>query len=142
MILGMFDEAKFMRFILLIPWILLAGTNTGTILLYNDSPYILTATIVAYDGSYLGQFSVQPGQQRNFTQNLSTTQYKHPGTPDISLTPYRVIWQCASDDYYSMCTNVGPGQMVRANDCAGYRVCQPKPEQKKEPPSSTLQKVK
>ncbi len=128
----------------LTPWIALAGTNSGSVLLYNDSPFILTATIVAYDGSYLGQFSVQPGQQRNFTQNLNPTPYHHPGAPDISLTPYRVIWQCSSDDYYSLCDNVSPGAMVRANDCVGYRVCRPKPKEDKAspPPASTLQKVK
>ncbi len=134
-----------MRFLwlLLFPFLGFAGTNDGTILLYNDSPYILTATIVASDGSYLGQFSIQPGQQRNITQNLSPTLYVRPGTPDISQTPYSVIWQCASDEYYSMCTNVSPGAMVRANDCRGYRVCKPKQDtQKQQPPASTLKKVK
>ena len=119
-----------------------AGTNDGTILLLNDSPFILTATIQASDGTYLGQFTMQPGQQRNVTQNLFTTQYSHPGTPDISLTPYVVIWQCASSDYYTMCSQVSPGALVRANDCPGYRVCRPKEEPQKEQPSSTLKKTK
>lgn len=128
----------------LLPYLAIAGTNSGTLLLYNDSPFILTATIVASDGSFLGQYSIQPGQQRNFTQNLSTTPYQKPGAPDISLTPYTVIWQCPSDDYYSMCTGVGPGSYVRANNCAGYRVCRPKPadSQQQQAPASTLKKVK
>lgn len=126
----------------LVPYLAIAGTNSGTVMLYNNSPYILTATIVASDGSYLGQFSMQPSQQRNFTQNLTNTEYTKPGTPDISITPYTVIWQCASDDYYSLCTGVAPGAMVRANDCSGYRICKGKPDQKKQPPASTLKKVK
>lgn len=127
---------------LLVPYLAFAGTNTGSIMLYNDSPFILTATIQAADGSYLGQVSLQPGQQRNFTQNLFNTQYEHPGAPDISLTPFTVTWQCSSEEFYSMCTGIGPGSLVRANDCLGTRVCKPKPEQKKEPPASTLKKTK
>ncbi len=126
----------------LLPWALFAGTNDGTIMLMNDSPFILTATIQASDGTFLGQFTVQPGQQRNFTQNLSNTQYTRPGTPDISMTPYIVIWQCPSDDYYSMCTSVSPGALVKANECFGYRMCRPKKEQETEAPASTLKKTK
>jgi len=118
------------------------GVNTGSILLYNDSPYILTAMVQASDGTYLGQFSIQPNQQKNFTQNLSPTDYEHPGKPDVSLTPYTVIWQCPSEGLYSMCTNVSPGAMVRANDCPGNRFCSPKPPEKKEAPASTLKKTK
>ncbi len=126
--------------IFLLPLALFAGTNDGTLLLLNDSPFILTATIQASDGTYLGQYTMQPGQQSNVTQNLSTTKYVHPGTPEVSLTPYVVIWQCASDDIYSMCNSVSPGALVRANDCPGYRVCRPKKGQKPEEPASTLKK--
>ena len=121
-----------------------APTTTGmggTVLLYNDSPFILTATVQASDGSFLGQYSIQPGQQKNFTTNLSTIPYETPGAPDVSLTPYSVIWQCPSEGYYSMCTIVSPGCLVRANGCPGNRFCQakqPPPEQK---PASTLRKA-
>lgn len=118
------------------------GVNSGTILLYNDSPYILTATIQASDGTFLGEFTVQPKQQKNFTQNLSPTDYEHPGAPAVSLTPYTVIWQCPSEGIYSMCTNVSPGDMVRANSCPGSLFCNPKQAPQKEAPASTLQKKK
>lgn len=112
------------RFFLLFPLALWCiGPDTGSILLYNDSPFILTAIIQASDGTYLGQSLIQPNQQKNFTSHLSPTQYQHPGTPDVSLTPYIVIWQCPSEEFYSMCTQVSPGAMVRANDCPGYRSC-------------------
>lgn len=123
-------------------WIFAGGVDSGSILLYNDSPFILTATIQASDGTFLGQFSIQPNQQKNFTQNLNPTGYVHPGAPDVSMTPYIVIWQCPSEGYYSMCTGVAPGSLVRANDCPGYRSCNPKQEQKKEAPASTLEKKK
>ncbi|HEV7738367.1 MAG TPA: hypothetical protein VGO47_13465 [Chlamydiales bacterium] len=127
--------------ILLFPF-LIAGTNQGSILLYNDSTYILTATIQAADGTYLGQFTIQPGQQSTFSQSLSPTGYTHAGAPNVSLTPYTVIWQCSSEEFYSVCNNVGPGAMVRANDCYGVHACKPKPKEPAEGPASTLQKKK
>jgi hypothetical protein len=132
-----------MRWILclLAPLAIFADVDTGSILLYNDSPFILTATIQASNGTFLGEFSIQPNQQQNFTTNLSPTQYSHPGRPDVSLTPYIVTWQCPSEGFYSMCTKVSPGSMVKANDCPGYRFCSPKQESK-EQPASTLKKKK
>mgnify|MGYP001601985428 CR=1 FL=1 len=129
-------------FFFLFPFLLKASTNQGAILLHNDTTMILTAVIQASDGTNLGQFSVQPGQQRNFTTNMSPTSYVHPGSPDISLTPYTVTWQCPSEGIFSMCTNVSPGAYVKATICDGTRFCSPKKELKKEPPASRLQKVK
>lgn len=126
--------------LLFVPLAMFAGVDTGSILLYNDSPFILTATIQASDGTFLGEFTVQPSQQKNFTTNLSPTQYNHPGRPDVSLTPYIVIWQCPSEGFYSMCSKVSPGSMVKANDCPGYRFCSPKQETPKQQPASTLKK--
>jgi hypothetical protein len=127
---------------LFFPLFFWAGTNDGSVLLMNDSSFILTASVQASDGTFLGQFSIQPGQQKNFTTNLNPTGYSHPGTPNVSLTPYTVIWQCPSEGYYSMCTSVSPGALCKANDCPGNHFCSPKQEQKKEPPASTLQKMK
>jgi hypothetical protein len=122
----------------------IAGTNQGSILLLNDSPFILSATIQAADGTFLGQVTLQPGQQSTWTTSLDPTSYKHPGTPDVSLTPYTVIWQCSSDEFYSMCSIVSPGALVRANDCQGTRICRPKGKQQRNQPTpaSTLKKTK
>jgi hypothetical protein len=108
----------------LFPILAIAGTNQGSILLLNDSPFILSATI--------------------WTTSLDPTSYKHPGTPDVSLTPYTVIWQCSSDEFYSMCSIVSPGALVRANDCQGTRICRPKGKQQRNQPTpaSTLKKTK
>ncbi len=125
-----------------LPALLRAGTNDGSIYLLNDSPFILTAIIEASDGTYLGQFTVQPGQQRNFTTNARPTGYVHPGTPTTSLTPYTVIWQCPSEGFFSMCNGVSPGSLCTATQCPGSHFCSPKKEEKKEGVSSSLQKKK
>jgi len=127
---------------LLLPLAAMAGTGDGSILLYNDSIHILTATIVASDGSYLGQFTIQPGQQRNFTSNLYPTGYKSPGAPDISMTPYTVVWQCPSDDVYSQNTVVGPGSLAKASLGFGPMICKQKQKEQKQAPASTIQKTK
>lgn len=126
-------------FALWVPFALWAGTDSGSIMLVNDSPFILSAVIQAADGTFLGQFSIQPGQQKNFTTNLSSTGYKKPGTPNVSLTPYTVIWQCPSEGHYSMCTQVSPGALCKANECPGPHFCRPKQENKQQKPSSSLQ---
>ena len=75
---------------------------------------------------FLGETTIQPNEQQNFTTNLSPTEFETPGNPEVSLTPYVVIWKCPSKQVYKMCTRVSPGAMVRANDCPGDRVCDPK----------------
>lgn len=129
-------------FFLTLPFLAHTYTTDGSLLLHNDTTMILTAVIQASDGAFLGQFSVQPGQQKNFTTNMSPTNYQRPGTPDISITPYTVIWQCPSEGIFSMCTNVSPGAYVKATICDGSRFCAPKKKIEKQPPASRLQRVK
>ena len=96
----------------------------GTLLLINDSNYILSATIQAANGSFLGEMTAQPGQQSHYTPTYQEpTNYTTPGSPSSSLTPYTVIWVCPSEGIYSLCSNVSPGSLVRANGCPGYRYC-------------------
>ncbi|MDE3055166.1 MAG: hypothetical protein KGI80_00495 [Verrucomicrobiota bacterium] len=110
----------------LLPILGWAGSNSGSIMLLNDSSFILTATVQAADGTYLAQFTIQPGQQQTFTTNLWNTQYTHPGTPPVSLTPYTVIWQCASEEYYGVCSQVSPGSLCTPSQCPGNHFCKPK----------------
>jgi hypothetical protein len=134
---------RYFLFFLLIPLFLRATPNDGSILLMNDSPFILTAVVQASDGTFLAQFSIQPGQQRNFTTNVGPTRYQNPGQPDISMTPYKVVWQCPSEGYYSMCSEVSPGALCRANGCPGNHFCSPKQDKKKDQaPASTVEKKK
>ena len=117
-----------------------ATTYQGNITLHNDSPYILTASVFTHSGAYLGQVTLQPGQQKNFTSNLSYTNLNRPGYPDVSITPYRIIWQCAGGGIYSMCMDGAAGAFVRASACQGQLFCSPKEDQKKPqntPPPAT-----
>lgn len=106
----------------------------GTITLLNDSPYILTASVYTQSGDYLGQATLQPGEQKNFTSNLSSTNLNRPGKPDVSITPYRIVWSCAGGGVYSTCHDGSVGAFVRANSCPGPLFCSPKEEKQKPPP--------
>ncbi len=108
----------------------------GTVTLLNDSPYILTASVYTHSGDFLGQVTLQPGEQKNFTSNLSATNLSRPGFPDVSITPYRVIWMCAGGDVYSMCLDGSAGALIQASQCPGQLLCSPKKEQKEAPPSA------
>lgn len=97
-----------------------------SVLLMNDTQYILTATVIAADGTFLGEQTVQAGQQIRFNAGLSVTHFTPPGRPDVSMSPYTVVWQCSSEGFYSACPGVSPCAMVRANNCDGAHYCQPK----------------
>lgn len=123
-------------FVLLLLWQSAAWCgNTfykGEITLYNDSPYILSASVFTRSGAYLGQVTLQPGQQKNFVTNINSTSLNRPGYPDVSITPYRIIWQCPGGGIYSMCMDGAVGAFVRASACQGQLFCSPKEEKKPE----------
>jgi len=115
----------------------------GTITLLNDAPFILTATVYTHNGDYLGQVTLQPGEQKNFTTNLFSTNLSRPGNSDVSITPYRVVWTCAGGGFYSMCQDGSVGSVMRASSCPGLLFCSPKEEEQKpqgQPPSAKPQK--
>ena len=109
-----------------------ATTFAGQVTVVNDTSYILTAAIYTAPGDFLGQVTLQPGEQNNFTTNLNGTSINRPGYPNISLTPYRVVWQCAGGDVYGVCDIVSVGSYLRASSCDGQHACNPK----KEPPKA------
>lgn len=114
---------------------LLALTTPGTLMLWNDSHYILTASVYTQYGEFLGQITLQPGQQSSFTTSLYSTPINRPGAPNYAITPYRTIWQCAGGSIYSMCTDGSTGSLIRASLCQGSLMCTSKkePEKEKEP---------
>jgi hypothetical protein len=114
----------------------------GTITLVNDSPFILTATVYTSSGNYLGQIILQPGEQKNYTTNLSSTNLSRPGFPSVSITPYRVVWTCAGGGVYSMCSDGAVGSVVQATACPGEHYCTPKEEQQKTPAGAPGQQKK
>jgi hypothetical protein len=111
-------------------------SDEGTVLLFNDTPYHLNATLLAADGTVLGQVSLKAGQQTNFTKDLLPTRYQLPMNPDTSLTPYTVIWKCHTEGIYAIGSNVSPGSLVRATLCDGQKFCPPpKPQTPPNPQS-------
>ena len=114
----------------------------GGITLVNDSPFILTATVYTSSGDYLGQVILQPGEQKNYTTNLSSTNLSRPGFPNVSITPYRIVWTCAGGGFYSMCTDGAVGSVIQASLCPGQHYCTPKEEQQKPPAAVSGQQKK
>ncbi len=113
---------------------LFASLNSGTVSLVNDSPFPLVAEVQSQGGIFLAQEMVQPGQQRNLITSNASTEFKTPnGSYNTPMTPYTVIWKCADGGYYSMCTDVSPGALVRANYCPGVRSCHPKGKEDQPP---------
>lgn len=106
---------------------------SGTITLMNDSPYILTASVYASSGEFLGQTTLQAGEQKNFTSNLTSTGLSRPGHPEVSITPYRIIWTCSGGGVYSMSTEGSVGSYVRASACPGQHICSSPKEEKEKP---------
>ncbi|MBN1914915.1 MAG: hypothetical protein JW769_03395 [Parachlamydiales bacterium] len=105
-----------------------------SVVLFNDSPFELTAQVQAANGTIIGKTTLKPGEQNIWRSDLSRTYLNTPNTPKVSLTPFSVIWYCPYGGFYSMCSNVPPGATVTANTCPGSRYCQPKPKEQKCPP--------
>lgn len=102
------------------------AVEASSLLLLNDSTYTLTAVVQAANGIYLGQITIQPGEQTRWTQETSRTDLNVPMDSQVSMTPYIVTWKCPHEGIYSVCDNASPGSLIRANSCEGMRYCKPK----------------
>ncbi len=102
-----------------------------SVTLLNDSPFELTATVLAADGTFLGQEVFHPGDQINWDTQHTSTQLDIPMDSSVSVTPYTVVWKCNYKGFYSMCMNVPAGGFVSANNCEGPHYCEPKPKPQK-----------
>ena len=124
-----------MKYYVISIFLLLANIlHCSNIILINDSPFTLTAVIQSQDGTFLGQKVLQPGEQKNQVSNLGSmsTNLSSPNYAyNVGLTPYSVIWKCANGGYYSVCSSVSPGSLVRASACPGGYYCKPKPKKNK-----------
>jgi hypothetical protein len=119
---------------------MLWGATPGTLLLMNDSPYVLTARVYTQYGEFLGQATILSGQQSLVTLSLSTTPIARPGAPPLNITPYRVVWQCAGNTIYSVCNDGATGSLVRASLCPGQQICTSKKEEEKKESKSKVAK--
>lgn len=108
------------------------GQNPGSVSLINDSPFILVVSIQSADGKTIAQKTLRPGEQTSSITNLDPTELNLPGVSGGSYTPYAVVWKCSNGGFYSVCSNVSPGALIRATDCAGSYYCKPKDKEEKE----------
>lgn len=94
----------------------------GTVVLVNDSPYNLTAVVLAADGTVVGNQEMPPQANKTWSGGWSGG--------SSSQTPYRVHWYCSDGgNEFSVCTNVSPGAMAVAQTCPGNKTC-PLPKDK------------
>jgi len=109
----------------------LSAIVPGGINLLNDSAFPLTAVIQGADGTFLGQARFKPGEQLSWATNFDPTKFHSPSAPNVSMTPYTVVWKCTNGGFYSTCSGVSPGSLVRANACEGVYYCKPPPKKNK-----------
>ncbi|MCB1107566.1 MAG: hypothetical protein KDK76_05685 [Chlamydiia bacterium] len=112
----------------LIPALVLSALSLfgGSVRIYNDSPYHLSARIIAADGSDQGSLSLAP-QQQGLWQSSSG------GNSAWSLTPYTVILTCKNGKQFGVINGVQQGATVTANSAIGPLFCE---KDKKESSSS------
>ncbi len=92
-------------------------------MIYNDSPFPLSAQIYSADGKKMGSVAIQP-------QHQSSWQDPSPENTNYSQTPYTVILNCKTGGQYGIVSNVNSGAWVTASQAQGDRFCkQPKDKQ-------------
>ncbi|MEM8629120.1 MAG: hypothetical protein AAGF04_03500 [Chlamydiota bacterium] len=94
----------------------------GRLFLENDSPFVLTAVVQASSGEVIAQQTILPAGNR-LESERSPTSLDLPSSPQQSMTPYTVVWQCAGGAYFSICRNVNSGDYIRATLCPGNYNC-------------------
>src|SRR3972149_2099669 len=88
----------------------------GTVNLYNDTTWPLTAEVLAADGSLLGKEQVDPRKTVTWSGGWSGG--------EVSQTPYTVRWLCLEGGQeFSTCYSVSPGSTVSATLCEGGKQC-------------------
>jgi hypothetical protein len=101
-----------------------------SLLLINDSPFELTATIHAADGTVLGQMVIKSGEQKRWSTSMSGVDSRIIYNNSVSLSPLSVVWKCGFQGYYSVNSNVSPEATVTANTGDGSKACTKKPTDK------------
>lgn len=97
------------------------GACANSLTLFNNSPFTLTATVLAADGTNLGQFTINPQNGAQWSD-----QYEMEGTsanPNASQTPYTVIWYCPEGVEYGINQQQSPGAYVTAGSAQGNLSC-------------------
>ena len=110
----------------------ICSMSTGfaaSVVVYNDSPFPLTAEIYSADGKKMGDVAVLP-------QHQSSWQDPSPANTNYSQTPYTVILNCKSGGQYGIVSGVNSGAWVTASQAQGDRFCKtPKGQQQGQSPT-------
>ena len=126
----------------------------ASLTLHNNSPFQLTAIINAANGQFIAQVTIPPGEQKIWNRDLADMPQNPEDAaepeanfsdPNVSLTPFMVIWKCPYGGYYSIATNVNTGSYVDANSAPGEHFCRPKEEKQQDgssPPTNNQKKSK
>lgn len=102
----------------------------GSVRIYNDSPYQLTANILAADGSHQGSLTLAPQQQAQW-QDFSGK------NATWSQTPYTVILICKNGKQFGTVHGVQQGGTVSAMSANGPRFCAKDKDEDQQGQSST-----
>lgn len=121
--------------------IILQHSAEASLFMMNDSPFKMKATIMAANGTNLGEKVLEPQESGYFEDSLGqsdpTGQHQTPyGNTPNSMTPYTVFWYCMSGTSYSTCTNVAAGALVTPGQCDGAKYCKPPKQSQQQTPSN------
>lgn len=101
-----------------------AVSYANSIYLYNDSPYILNASILSADGAQLDSVLMQPRQRKTwYRQSVINS--------NTSITPFTVVWTCRNGAHFGVSYQVNAGGAATPLSSTGPRYC--KPEKKISP---------
>lgn len=103
----------------------------GSIRIFNDSPYQLTADILAADGSHQGSLTLAPQQQAQW-QDFSG------GNSTWSQTPYTVILTCKNGKQFGTINGVQQGGTISVMSVNGPRFCEKDKNDQQQGQSSTV----
>ena len=114
-----------MRFLSYIAfWCVSAAACFGaSVVIYNDSPYPLSATIMSADGKTMKTIMVNPQQQSSWDD-------PSPPNATYSQTPYTVTFMCKTGGHFGTISGVNQGAWVtasRASNGQGY--CKPQKDE-------------
>jgi hypothetical protein len=100
--------------------------QAATVRLINDSPFPLSALILAATGEVMGRSSLEPLGQFSWENSQVDTSKN-------SMSPFTVVFHCQTDGgVYGTVNNVTTGAMVQASLSSGSRYCSPKKQKKGE----------
>jgi hypothetical protein len=94
--------------------------------LINDSAFELNAIVHTATGDFIGQDTLQPGQQKLWSSGNKQPVLNEFNNSKSSMFPFTVTWQCSYEGIYSVVQDVFSGQVVKASQGLGSKSCKKK----------------